>query len=152
MCSWPSVPAHGLARLLLSLTCCVRHSTHMRVVSVAIGSEFESYYMEPVNFHRMVLRLHYCRDPKNPFQISPEGCVMDRGVYQHHPAWSLHLEKNKWLKLGDVPRWMCLGVLSPSYHRSQSDISCHVLLKLTASGPGWKGTPADQGGRQVITY
>lgn len=83
----------------------------MCVVSVAIVSEFESYYMVPVNFHRMVLSLHYCRDPKNTFQVSPEGCVVDRGGYRHHPVLSLHLEKNKWLKLGDLARWICLGVL-----------------------------------------
>lgn len=67
--------------------------------------------MVPVNFHRMVLSLHYCREPKNTYQISPEGCVMDRGVYQRHPALSLHLEKYQWLNWGDLARWICLGIL-----------------------------------------
>lgn len=93
-----------------------------------------------MNFHSMVLSLHYYRDPKNTFPISSEGCMMDRGGYQYHPALCLHLEKNKWLKIGILSRWICLGMpcSPPSLcHRSQSDINCHLLLKLTTSVHGW---------------
>lgn len=67
----------------------------MRVVSVAVVSEFQSYYMVTANLPRMVLSLHYYRDPKNTFQISPEGICNGQGGCQYHPALSLHLEKYK---------------------------------------------------------
>lgn len=91
--SWPFPLAAAVSFPVPNQLCC--HSTHMRVVSVAAVSEFQSYYMVTVNFPRMVLSLHYCRDPKNTFQISPEGICNGQGGYQHHPALSLHLEKYK---------------------------------------------------------
>lgn len=85
LCSWPFPLAAGVPFPVSNQLC--YHSTHMRVVSVAVVSEFQSYYMVTVNFPRMVLSLHYCRDPKNTFQISPEGICNGQGWLSASPCF-----------------------------------------------------------------